>query len=271
MTRSFLEFDCEGARLCGTLDIADGQAGLLIVSGGNEIRSGPFAGQADLADELKERGFPVFRFDRRGIGDSEGENRGFRSSAADISAALQAFRVTCPQLKCVVAYGNCDAASALMLQGGAGFDALVLSNPWTYDDVGDDDSGEEITQTPSVVRSRYAAKLRNIGEWKRLFTGDVSFPKLLSGLRSAISFRQPATDLLLAMQAGMAHFDGKLLVLVSGLDRTGQAFRSSWKGGGTVLVIDGADHAFSGGADRIELQDLIESVLKEQAGQLDVG
>lgn len=246
------------------------------MSGGNEIRSGPFAGQADLADELKERGHPVFRFDRRGIGDSEGENHGFRSSAADISAALKAFKNACPHIRHVVAYGNCDAASALMLQGGAGFDALVLSNPWTYDDDDDDvgkesDSNGKITNAPASVRSRYAAKLRDVGEWKRLFTGAVSFPKLLAGLRSALSFRQPETELLLAMQAGMADFDGKLLVLVSELDRTGQAFKSSWCGGGTTLVVAGADHAFSGNMDRMELQDLVESVLKEQAAQLDMG
>ena len=42
-----------------------------------------------------------------------------------------AFRRAAPQLTRIIAFGNCDAASALMLAGGAGCDGLVLSNPWT--------------------------------------------------------------------------------------------------------------------------------------------
>ena len=60
-----------------TLDSAPGTTGLLMVSGGNEIRAGAFNGQSRLAAEIAAAGFPVFRFDRRGIGDSEGTNRGF--------------------------------------------------------------------------------------------------------------------------------------------------------------------------------------------------
>ena len=57
-------------------------------------------------------GFPVFRFDRRGIGDSEGDNRDFRKSSKDIAAALLAFRAIAPQVQRVTGFGNCDAASA---------------------------------------------------------------------------------------------------------------------------------------------------------------
>ena len=42
MSRRQLSFVCEGAELWGTLDAAPGRTGLLIVSGGNEIRSGPW-------------------------------------------------------------------------------------------------------------------------------------------------------------------------------------------------------------------------------------
>ncbi len=56
----------------GTLDDAPGTTGLLIVSGGNEVRAGAFAGQARLAAEIAAAGHPVFRFDRRGVGDSTG-------------------------------------------------------------------------------------------------------------------------------------------------------------------------------------------------------
>ena len=98
MTRLPLTFECEGSRLAATLDNAPGSVGLLVVSGGNEIRAGAFNGQARLAREIARAGFPVFRFDRRGIGDSEGENRGFRRSRRDIAAALLAFRAIAPQI-----------------------------------------------------------------------------------------------------------------------------------------------------------------------------
>ncbi|HBQ53175.1 MAG TPA: hydrolase 1, exosortase A system-associated, partial [Erythrobacter sp.] len=134
MSRLHLTFECREQRCGATLDSAPGTTGLLIVSGGNEIRAGAFNGQSQLAAEIARAGFPVFRFDRRGIGDSEGTNRGFRRSGRDIAAALLAFRAIAPQVQRVVAFGNCDAASALMLAGGAECDALVLSNPWTIDE-----------------------------------------------------------------------------------------------------------------------------------------
>ncbi len=126
MSRRHLTFECEGSALVGTIDEAEGFAGLLIVSGGNELRSGAWSGQARLAARIAAQGFPVFRYDRRGVGDSEGGNGEFRSSGPDIAAALAAFRNAAPQVDRVVAFGNCDAASALMLTRGAGFDALIL-------------------------------------------------------------------------------------------------------------------------------------------------
>ena len=115
MSRLHFQFGCGSHKLAGALDTAPGETGLLWVSGGNELRSGAFAGQAQLAARLAAKGFPVFRFDRRGIGDSEGDNRGFTRSARDIRAALDAFRGMVQQLNRVIAFGNCDAASALML------------------------------------------------------------------------------------------------------------------------------------------------------------
>ena len=51
MSRRHLAFDCRGALLVGSLDEAPGSAGLLWVGGGNEIRSGAFAGQAQMRSE----------------------------------------------------------------------------------------------------------------------------------------------------------------------------------------------------------------------------
>ncbi len=60
----------------------------------------------------------MFRFDRRGIGDSTGENHGFESSADDIAAAAAAFRAESGVTR-IVGFGNCDAATALAFFHGA--------------------------------------------------------------------------------------------------------------------------------------------------------
>src|SRR3546814_1882665 len=80
LVRRHLDFSCRGHRLAASIDEGRMDTGLLIVSGGNELRSGAHRGMAKLAARLARDGFPVFRFDRRGVGDSEGENGGFLSS-----------------------------------------------------------------------------------------------------------------------------------------------------------------------------------------------
>ena len=237
MTRRHLAFTCEDDRLVGTLDEASGNSGLLIVTGGNEIRSGAFSGQAHLAARIAAAGHPVFRFDRRGVGDSEGDNLGFRESAPDVAAAMAAFRSAHPALKRIVGFGNCDAASALMLAGGAGCDALVLANPWTFE------SDEETAMSPAAIRSRYAEKLRNPREVMRLVRGNVSPGKLVRGLKQAMRPAPAPSTLLEAMRAGLASVRGDVHYLVAGRDRTGLAFAENWDR--EIETLAEADHAFS--------------------------
>ncbi|RDC60088.1 hypothetical protein HME9302_01287 [Alteripontixanthobacter maritimus] len=244
MNRLHLTFNCGSTACAGTLDTAPGTTGLLLVSGGNEIRSGAFGGQALLATHIARSGFPVFRFDRRGVGDSDGENRGFLSAGPDIVAALDAFRALAPQMDRVVAMGNCDAASALMLAGGAGADALVLSNPWTIES--DATTGEaDDTLPPSAVRSRYLKKLASPREVGRLLRGGVNLRKLAGGLKQAAKRKSAPTSLAQDMAAGIASFEGPVRILLAGEDRTAQAFVDSWPADDTrIVTCDGATHAF---------------------------
>lgn len=221
MTRRLVIFTCEGAQMAGTLDEGPASTGLLLVSGGSEIRSGSWAGQARLAATVAAQGFPVFRFDRRGVGDSEGVDFGFRSSAPDIAAALAAFRAECPQLTRVVGLGNCDAASALMLAGGAGCDALVLSNPWTIED-------DSAAPPPAAVRDHYRRRLSDPRAILRLLSGKVSPMKLLASLRDALKPAPPATGLAVEMEAALRGFSGEVRILLAGRDRTAQAFLAAW-------------------------------------------
>ena len=237
--RLHLTFNCEGSTLAGTLDTAPLTTGLLLVSGGNELRSGAFRGQARLAQTIAKRGFPVFRYDRRGVGDSEGENLGFTQSEPDIRAAIEAFRAIAPQVKRIVAYGNCDAASALMLAGGAGCDALVLSNPWTIEDEDDD------TPPPQAIRARYLQKLGNPSEVARLLRGGVNLRKLAGGLIRAARPAPAASDLAGRMRKGLETFDGPVSILLASADRTAQVFDGIWdKDDVRVARCEGASHAF---------------------------
>jgi len=238
MSRRHLAFACAGETLAATLDDAAGETGLLWVSGGNEIRSGAFSGQARLAARIAGAGFPVFRYDRRGIGDSTGENRGFRDSGPDIAAALAAFKAERPGLSRVVGFGNCDAASALMLNSAAGCDALVLANPWTIEH----DDG---TPPPEAIRARYARKLRNPKELVRLATGKVSLSKLAGGLKRAVAPAPGPTTLAQEIKAGLDRFEGPVRLLIAERDRTGQAFLANWRPDDPRLArCPGASHAF---------------------------
>jgi exosortase A-associated hydrolase 1 len=244
MSRLPLTFGCGTFTLAATLDTAPGTAGLLIVSGGNEIRSGAFGGQAELAARIARAGFPVFRFDRRGVGDSDGENRGFRRSAKDIAAAIEAFRAIAPQIERVVAFGNCDAASALMLAGGAGCDALVLSNPWTIAEE-EPGAGNDTTPPPTALRARYAEKLKNPREIARLLGGGVDLGKLTRGLARALRPAPPPSSLAQEMREGLAGFAGETRILLATADRTAQVFEAAWdKSDPRIRRCEGAGHAY---------------------------
>jgi exosortase A-associated hydrolase 1 len=224
MTRQMLSFPCEGAMLCATLDMPEGvpTTGLLIVSGGNEIRSGAWGSHARIAESVVAQGYAAFRFDRRGVGDSTGTNGGFKSSTPDISAALAAFRAAVPSMTRIIALGNCDAASALMLSR-RGVDGLILSNPWTF---------EEDSAGPSVqaLRAHYKKRLLSTDAVMRLLTGKVSLGSLFGSLLRLARPALPPAPLVRQMSDGLASFDGPVHLLLAGNDSTAQAFVGVWDG-----------------------------------------
>ncbi|MFN3516512.1 MAG: hydrolase 1, exosortase A system-associated [Novosphingobium sp.] len=273
MTRRHFTFACAGVELAGSLDTAAATTGLLLVSGGNELRSGPWGSQAQLAAKIATAGFPVLRFDRRGVGDSEGQNLGFTTSAPDIAAAIHAFRAHLPRLKKIVAYGNCDAASALMLAGGAGCDALVLANPWTFDPEPEPEPGAEppppVAETaptpmpPSALRNYYLRRLFNPAALKRLFTGKVRVANMAVSLAQAAASDEPPGPLACAMTAGLARFAGPVTILLAENDRTAQAFKAVWnKADPCLRTCPGAGHSFVEPQARIWLQGQILAALR---------
>ena len=227
--RRMIDFDCAGDRLAGTLDEAAGSTGLLVVSGGNEIRSGAYAGQAAMAQHFAALGHPVFRYDRRGVGDSEGSNEGFECSADDLAAAVLAFRKHAPQLRRLVAFGNCDAATALALfQSGLPINALILANPWVIETTADDDA--PTPPSSAAIRYRYLARLKNPRSLIDLFTGKIDLGKLIGGLKKAVQ-NEEASGLAQRLASALGDCNCPAHLLIAERDTTALAFMGSWKSG----------------------------------------
>ncbi len=248
--RHQLSFLCEDAALAASLDDAPGTTGLLIVSGGNEIRSGAHRGMAMLAQRVAAAGHPVFRFDRRGIGDSEGENGGYTRGGADIAAAIAAFRTAAPHVTRILAFGNCDAASALLLHQPLALDGLILANPWTYDDAEPDAGEQPALPPPSAIRARYLARIKDPKSLLRLLKGEIDIGKLVRGLSAMKRTPQAAAPDSLAtrLDAAMTALACPATILLATGDRTAQAFIAHCRPANIpVERLDSASHSFAGG------------------------
>lgn len=224
--RRIIGFECSGDRLVGTLDMADGTTGLIIVSGGNEIRSGAHGGQATIAQHFAALGYPVFRYDRRGIGESEGENRGFAESADDIAAAVTTFRAEVPHVRWLLAFGNCDAATALAIfHAGLAIDALVLANPWVIESVQGD---APTTPTASAIRARYITRLKSPRAVLDLLTGKIDLKKLAGGLARAATKEVPG-GLAARLADALATTARPVHILIAKRDTTALAFMGAYQ------------------------------------------
>ena len=272
--RRHVTFQCADDTLAGTLDDAAGAAGLLIVSGGNEIRCGAHGGQAELAQHFAQAGHPVFRYDRRGIGDSEGDNGEFESSADDIAAAVAAFRAEAPHVTHIAAFGNCDAATALALfQMGLSIDTLILANPWVIEQEASGEADEEAPTTPSAaaIRARYWARIKNPRSIIDLFSGKINLRKLVGGLAKA-SQREEASGLAVRLAKALGETDRPVQILLAKRDTTALAFFAAWKD--TVFEearsrenirlteYDSASHSFADAGAKAWLKAQIGDMLK---------
>ena len=258
--RRVMCFPCAGDTLFATLDEAPGKTGLLIVSGGNEIRIGAHRGMALLAQRLAARGIPVFRFDRRGIGDSTGSNGGFLSSGPDIGCAAATFSAEAG-IEQLVAFGNCDAATALALFGQtAGIDRLILANPWLVEPTDD-------LPPAAAIRSRYAEKLKDPRELWRLVSGGVNIAKLAKGLTRVAATSAESNDLALRVAAALAQWQDRATILLATGDATAIAYRDAIARTGLTLpnfTCETASHSFAREGDAAWLEERIVAALGQR-------
>ena len=245
--RRILSFICEGMTLGATLDDGTATTGLLIVSGGNEIRIGAHRGMAKLAADVAAKGYPVIRFDRRGIGESEGENGGFSSSGPDIAAAITAFKQHCPALRAVIGFGNCDGATALVVHK-IQVDGLVLANPWVIEP-------NEDLPPAAAIRSRYSQRLRDPKAWFSLISGRINIGLILKGLSKMRQSAKPVGGLAQAFWLAFNQTPLRSTIILAKRDNSAIAFTEAFKGRVfeewrarsdiDLIEIDSASHSFA--------------------------
>ncbi|HEY8876279.1 MAG TPA: hydrolase 1, exosortase A system-associated [Roseateles sp.] len=260
MKESVLDFRCEGEPLVGILaEPAAGLAadlGVIIVVGGPQYRAGSHRQFTLLARRLAKQGLSTLRFDYRGMGDSPGEARDFQAVDADIAAAIDALLSARPQLRRVVLWGLCDAASAALLYLERRADprvaGLALANPWVR-------SAASLARTH--VKHYYGQRLLQASFWLKLIRGGVRLDAVKGLLRAVRSSRGPAPDtrgFQQRMAAGWRRTQAPILLMLSGDDYTAKEFLDhasgspDWAGllsESRVSRIDfpGADHTFSDG------------------------
>lgn len=260
-------FRCGSSVLVGVIHPCEPAArrGMLIVVGGPQYRIGSHRQFLLLARALAAQGVPVMRFDHRGIGDSDAPYMGFEALDLDIAAAIDAFFTQCPELREVVLWGLCDAASAILFY--AHMDprvvGIVLLNPWVR---------TPESEGRTYLRHYYVRRVADPEFWRKLASGRL---KIRQAARSVLSMmrqrfgvashsRQLAPDLARPhanplperMANGLARFKGPVLLILSGQDLTAREFEDSaraskaWR---SLLTqprvtrhdLESADHTFS--------------------------
>lgn len=260
-------FDCAGEQLIG-IAAAPGNpssVGLLIVVGGPQYRVGSHRQFVHLARFLATEGFPSFRFDFRGMGDSSGLARSFEDVEADIHAAARAFRDIQPGVKRLVVFGLCDGGSAALMAAAniENLAGLIIANPWVR-------QGDSLNQ--AVVRHYYRQRLFSAEFWKKLSSGKLPIAaaaaeffrrvsKVLSG--AAGGDDEVAEDFVDRMRRGW-QLPTRRLLLMSGQDLTAREFDdlrsrdARWRdpqasSRSVEVALPGADHTFSQGRWRDEM------------------
>jgi exosortase A-associated hydrolase 1 len=245
--RELITIPCVDTYIAATIEPATGPVGVVIVGGGTQIRIGAHRNFLQLGARLAAAGYPVIRFDRRGVGDSGGEDRGFADSGADIAAAAGALRATCPQMTHLVGFGLCDGASALVIHHrAAGIDRLILANPWLADAAGG-------LPPPAAIRRHYRERLANTADWRRLFSGRVDYRRLAHGL--ARVGRSGPAPLAQRLATALRASNAPVTLLLAEGDATAIGFADAWRKppfigiAADVVALPTAAHTFARAGD----------------------
>lgn len=271
-----VHFDCVGERLQGVLSAPTQpqprKVGVLVVVGGPQYRAGSHRQFVLLARRLAAAGWPVLRFDVRGMGDSTGDLVSFESSGPDIAAGVRALRQASPGVERVVLWGLCDAATAALLEVSALPDVagLVLLNPWAR---------HAETMARVHLKRHYLQRLLEPAFWHKLASGRVALRPaavdLVATVRRVARSRAPALrqsdssepiDFRQRLALALMSFQRPALVVLSGRDYVAAEFlefsasrpalAGLWSRANIQrLDVPEADHTFSNQALRTAVED----------------
>ena len=265
-----ITFSCGDDVLAGVVHRGSPRAAIgvvIVVAGGPQYRVGAHRQFVSLARLLASQGYPVLRFDLRGMGDSSGEHLGYLQSDPDIRSAVDALLSELPDLREVVLFGECNSASGILFYAyqDRRVRQIALANPWVR---------TPELQAETILKHYYLDRLKSREFWLHVRSGQFSvgdsFKSMLELVRTFVSGRKRlrqgrASDDLgsidhLPLPArtgeGLRRFKGRVLFLLSGRDLIAREFDEvtkasvAWKG---LLddhrvsredVLD-ADHTFS--------------------------
>jgi exosortase A-associated hydrolase 1 len=232
-----VSFACLEHTLFGILESPECRCrlGVVIVVGGPQYRAGSHRQFVLLCRYLARNGIPSFRFDHRGVGDSEGATT-FESMDADIRSAIDEFMQLRPDVSDVVLWGLCDAASAIMMYAptDARVAGLVVLNPWVR---------SETTLAKAYLKEMSLRDVFDKQRWIDLLRGRKSLKTMAASVfdlmrtaygraggkspgNRAVIPDQASGDFRDRMLAGVRAFSGSILLILSGKDITAREFEA---------------------------------------------
>jgi exosortase A-associated hydrolase 1 len=255
----FIVFKCEDESCIGVLSLPEhanrtARVGVVIVVGGPQTRVGSHRQFVLLSRALSGEGYPVFRFDYRGMGDSTGSARDFESIDIDIATAIDVL-VRESGVSGIVLWGLCDGATAalMMAAGDRRVAGIVALNPWA----------RSVKREASTrLRHYYLRRLLSTDFWKSLLSRGYKMGGNLrdfAGTVRAAACSPAGSDArhwLDRMERGWLEFERPVLLILSGRDLTAREFegwlesvnrrgRSAHGDRIQVLRLANADHTFS--------------------------
>ena len=269
-------FPCAGDRLIGVLHRPRNPhaTGVVVVSGGPQYRVGSHRQSVLLGRHLARAGFPVLRFDYRGIGDSEGEFAGFEAVDDDIRSAVDCLVDNIDGLKRLALWGLCDGASAAAFYANRDtrIAGLVLVNPWVR---------TEATVAQAYIKNYYGGRLASSDFWRRLARLEVDLGgaardiwRGLKGLSGLSGATETAEDLPGRVAHSLRRYEGRVLLILSAADLTAQEFDTvivksstmrAWRRDPRVTLrrLEGANHTYSRVLWRDQLHDWTVAWLRQ--------